>query len=207
MIMIKPQEALNKLLKGNKRFVKNESIHPNRCQETKDSLLQEQRPFAVILSCSDSRVPIEIIFDAGFGDIFVVRTAGHVLSPEVMGSIEYAVKSLGVKLVMILGHDNCGAVQSAIKSYKTKSLHELSSNMKTIMTHIYPAIEGLVCETCNQEFLDEAIKSNIIYQVKDLIKNDEYIAEKVQSKEIMVVGANYNLKTSNVDIIIKGESE
>lgn len=205
--MIKPHEALEKLLEGNQRFIKNKSIHPNRCQETKDSLLQEQRPFAVILSCSDSRVPIEIIFDAGFGDVFVVRTAGHVLSTEVMGSIEYAVKSLGVKLVMILGHDNCNAVQSAIKSYKTKSLNKLSPNMKSIMTHIYPAIEGLICNSCNQEFLDKAIKANIVYQVNDLIKNDEYIAEKVKSKEIMVIGANYNLKTSNVDIITTGESE
>ncbi|MDD3593548.1 MAG: carbonic anhydrase [Candidatus Gastranaerophilales bacterium] len=199
--MIKPQEALDRLLEGNKRFVANQSLHPNRCQETKDSLLHEQRPFAVILSCSDSRVPIEIIFDAGFGDIFVVRTAGHVLSQEVMGSIEYAVRSLGVKLVMILGHDNCGAVQSAIKSYKNKTLHKLSSGMQSIMTHIYPAIEGIVCETCNHEFLDAAIESNVIYQVNDLIKNDEYIAQKVKNKDIMVIGANYNLKTSKVDII------
>ena len=199
--MIKAEEALKRLMDGNKRFINNESVHPNRCQETKDSLLEKQTPFAVVLSCSDSRVPIEIIFDAGFGDIFVIRTAGHVLSQEVLGSIEYAVKNLDVKLVMILGHDNCGAVKSAIKTYKEKSLHELSPNLKSIMSHIYPAVEKVDCEHCEDSvFLDHAIKENVHYQVDDLLKRDSYIAEKVAQGEVMVVAANYNLKTSEIEV-------
>ena len=100
--MISPKAALNKLIEGNERFANDKSIYPNRCEETKNALLRQQKPFAAVLSCSDSRMPIEIIFDAGLGDIFAVRTAGHVLSKEVMGSLEYAVKSLGVKLIVVL---------------------------------------------------------------------------------------------------------
>ena len=92
--MIKPQKALDRLIEGNKRFVNNASIHPNRCQETKASLVSKQTPYAIILSCSDSRVPLEIIFDAGLGDIFAIRTAGHVLSQEVMGSIELLIQGI-----------------------------------------------------------------------------------------------------------------
>ena len=95
------KESLQILLDGNKRFAEHKSIHPNRCDETRATLLEQQNPFAVILSCSDSRVPTEIIFDVGLGDVFTIRTAGHVLSPEVMGSIEYAVKHLDCKLIMI----------------------------------------------------------------------------------------------------------
>ena len=124
--MIDGNEALKILMDGNQRFVEHKSIHPNRCDETRASLLEKQKPFAVIVSCSDSRVPTEIIFDVGLGDVFVIRTAGHVLCNEVMGSIEYAVQSLGCKLIMILGHDNCGAIKSALKAYEEKAYINLS---------------------------------------------------------------------------------
>lgn len=197
--MISPKEALNKLIIGNERFAKNESIHPNRFEETKKALLTKQKPFAAVLSCSDSRVPIEIIFDAGLGDIFAVRTAGHVLSKEVMGSLEYAVKSIGVKLIIVLGHENCGAVGLAVDTYQNKSYDELSENIQSIMNHIYPAIENVSCE--DGDFLDLAVKSNITYQVDDLLKKDPYIAEKVQSGEIMIIGAEYSIATGKVQLI------
>ena len=174
--MIDAKEALKRLTDGNERFVSGKSTHPNRCDETKNSLLRGQKPFAVILSCSDSRVPVEIVFDVGLGDVFVIRTAGHVLSDEVMGSIEYAVQHLGVKLVMILGHENCGAIKSAVKSYKEKSFEKLSPYMQSIMKHI-------------------------LYQVEDLLKKDNFIAEKVQTGEITVVGAKYELKTGKIIIM------
>lgn len=199
--MIKAEEALKRLIEGNKRFINNESIHPNRRQETKDDLLEKQAPYAVVLSCSDSRVPIEIIFDAGFGDIFVIRTAGQVLSQEVLGSVEYAVKHLGVNLVMVLGHDNCGAVKSAIKTYQEGSLHELSPHLKSVMLHIYPAIEKVEKDPCRDlGFLDHTIKENVQFQVDDLLKRDSYIAEKVAKGQVMVVAANYNIKTSEIEL-------
>ena len=196
--MIEPQRALEILLEGNKRFVEEKSIHPNRCHETRNSLLCEQTPFAIIVSCSDSRVPTEIIFDVGLGDIFAIRTAGHVLSPEVMGSIEYAVQSLGCKLIMILGHDHCGAIKSAIKAYEEKK-ENISDNLKSILNHMYPVLKNLPNNVENK--LDCAIKSNIKYQVNDLLNKDKFIAEKFEQKEILVVGANYNLSTGVVSIL------
>lgn len=196
--MIEAEKAFKKLMDGNNRFVNNKSIHPNRCQETKDSLLSKQTPYAVVLSCSDSRVPIEIIFDVGFGDLFVIRTAGHVLSQDVMGSIEYAIRELKVKLIMILGHDNCGAVKNAIKAYKNRTLNELSPNLKSIMTQIYPAIEQV--DHDQDDLLSDAIHKNVEFQAADLLQKDAYIAEKITSGEVMLVKANYNLKTSEIEI-------
>lgn len=200
--MISSKDALNKLIEGNKRFAENKSIHPNRFEETKEVLLKQQKPFVAVLSCSDSRVPIEIIFDAGLGDIFAVRTAGHVLSREVMGSLEYAVKNLGVKLVMILGHENCGAINAAVQNYKNKGYDTLSDNVKSIVNHIYPAIERTekYCDKENDEFLSAAIKSNILYQLEDLLTKDSYIAQKVSSGEIALVGARYSIATGKVEI-------
>jgi len=197
--MISPREAITKLVEGNERFAQNKSIHPNRFEETKNALLKEQKPFVAVLSCSDSRVPIEIIFDAGLGDIFAVRTAGHVLSKEVMGSLEYAVKSLGVKLIVVLGHENCGAIRTAVETYHNKGYGELSENLQSIMNHIYPAIENLNYES--EALLEMAVKSNISYQVEDLMKKDQYIAQKFQSGAIMVVGAEYSLATGKVELI------
>lgn len=199
--MISPQEALTKLVEGNKRFSSDNSIHPNRCAETKNALLKQQKPFAAVLSCSDSRVPIEIIFDAGLGDIFAVRTAGHVLSSEVLGSLEYAIKSLGVKLIIILGHENCGAINTAIQTYDNKSYSELSDNLKSIMNHIYPAIENVKCNHTDDNFLNHAVKANIYYQLEDLLKKDAYIKEKVKKGEIAIVGAMYSLATGNVEFL------
>jgi len=199
--MISPQEALKKLIDGNERFAQGNSTHPNRREETKNALLKEQKPFAAVLSCSDSRVPIEIIFDAGLGDIFAVRTAGHVLSKEVMGSLEYAVGTLRVKLIIILGHENCGAVKTALTAYQNKNYDELSENLQSILNHIYPAIENVPKKTCEDDLLDSAVKANINYQVEDLIKKDEYLARKIKNNEIMLLGAEYSLATGKVTFI------
>jgi len=204
--MLSPQEALNKLIEGNKRFANDVSIHPNRCEETKNALLRQQKPFVAVLSCSDSRVPIEIIFDAGLGDIFAVRTAGHVLSKEVLGSLEYAIKTLGVKLVMILGHENCGAIRTAVETYQNKNYDELSENLQSIMNHIYPAIKKINNDaTFNDgkigDFLNLAVKSNIHYQLEDLINKDDYIAKKIEEGEIALVGAIYSLAKGTVEIL------
>lgn len=199
--MIVPQEALEKLIEGNKRFAENKSIHPNRCDETKSALIKEQKPFAAVLSCSDSRVPIEIIFDAGLGDIFAVRTAGHVLSKEVMGSLEYAVRTIGVKLIMIMGHANCGAIKAAIDTYENKSYDLMSENLQSILNHIYPAIENVKSSCAKEDFLEDAINSNIQYQVEDLLKKDPYIKEKAEKGEITIVGAKYSLSTGKVEIL------
>lgn len=197
--MISHQEALIRLIEGNERFAKHESSHPNRCDETKELLLSGQKPYVAVLACSDSRVPVEIVFDAGLGDIFAVRTAGHVLSNEVMGSLEYAVKSLGVKLVVILGHENCGAIKKAIQTYEDKSYDELSENLQSIMNHLYPAIETVECD--NPDFCNAAVEANIRYQMADLLNKDPYILEKVEEGKIAVIGAIYALATGKVKFL------
>lgn len=194
-----PNTTLEKLIEGNKRFAQNKSIHPNLGNELRNALITQQKPFAAILSCSDSRVPVEIIFDAGLGDLFVVRTAGHVLSNEVMGSLEYAIKNLGVKLIMILGHENCGAISVALDAYQTKTYDEFSSNLQSILNHIYPAIDKTNCE--ESELLNRAVKANILYQVEDLINKDDYIAKKIKSGEVDVVGALYSLQTGFIEVL------
>lgn len=190
-------ESLKKLVEGNQRFAQGKSIHPNRSEELRNALLEGQNPYAVVISCSDSRVPVEIIFDVGLGDIFVIRTAGHVLSNETMGSLEYAVKELGVKFVMIMGHDNCGAVNSAMKAYNEKQ--KLTPNLKSLLNHIYPVFETM--EKSGKNSLDDAVKLNIQYQVEDLLKKDEYLAQQVEENKIMIVGAKYSLDTGLVELM------
>lgn len=197
--MMLPQKALEKLIAGNERFAGNKSAHSNRCKETREILLKRQKPFAAVLACSDSRVPVEIVFDAGLGDIFTVRTAGHVLSKEILGSLEYAVKVLGVKLIVILGHENCGAIKTAIETPKDNK--EISENFKAIMEHIYPAIENAGCDKSHKNFLHRAVIANINYQLGDLLKKDEYLAKKTAEGEIMLKGALYNLATGKVIFI------
>lgn len=191
------QESLKKLVEGNQRFAQGKSLHPNRSEELRNALLDGQNPYAVVISCSDSRVPVEIIFDVGLGDIFVIRTAGHVLSNETMGSLEYAVHDLGVKFIMIMGHDNCGAVQAAMDAYKAGE--DLTPNVKALLNHIYPVFKKM--EKTGQTSLDDAVKLNIQYQVEDLLKKDAYLAQQVVENKIMIVGAKYSLDTGVVEII------
>ncbi len=194
-------ESLKKLVEGNNRFANNKSIHPNRSQELRNSLLNEQKPFAAVISCADSRVPVEIIFDVGLGDLFVIRTAGHVLSKETLGSIEYAVKELDIKCIVILGHDNCGAVKSALSIYNKHEDNNLSENLKALLDHIFPVFEKI--DTTSKNAIGKAVKENILYQVQDLINKDSYLAQKVKAKEILVVGAKYSLDTGLIEIYNK----
>lgn len=197
--MISPKEALQRLIDGNERFASEKSIHPNLGGELRSALVGEQKPYATILSCSDSRVPVEIIFDAGIGDLFVIRSAGHVLSKETLGSIEYSVKNLGVKLIVVMGHGNCGAIRSALDSYNAHE-NNLSENLQALLSHIYPAFENLDYSD-EKTLLRKAIISNIKYQTEDLVKKDEYLAEKIASGEIMLVGAKYNLDSGKIEIL------
>lgn len=194
-----PNATLEKLIDGNKRFAQGQLTHPNLGIELRNALVNKQKPYAAILACSDSRVPVEIIFDAGLGDLFVVRSAGHVLSKETIGSLEYAVGDLGVKLIVVMGHDNCGAVTSAMKAYKSKKYKLLSNNLQSIMNHIYPVFDNLNDNIDEKDLLMAAIRENIQYQVNDLINSDAYLARKIENKELIIIGAKYSLETGFVE--------
>ncbi|MFA6989369.1 MAG: carbonic anhydrase [Candidatus Gastranaerophilaceae bacterium] len=196
--MIDADKALEKLLEGNKRFVNDKSLHPNRCQEARLRMIDGQKPFAVIISCSDSRVPTEIIFDAGLGDLFVIRSAGHSIATATLGSVEYAVEYLGVKLIMILGHDDCGAIQAATCN---NHIETLPKNLKAIVKNFVPAVEAAKKDCVNEiDVVNTAVKYNVLNTIAELIIKAPVIAKQVEKNNIKIVGANYNFTNSEVEI-------
>jgi len=195
--MITPDKALQRLLEGNKRFYTDTRIFPAQDMKRVLSVSEKQEPFAAILSCSDSRIPASVIFDQGIGDIFSVRVAGHVCTDEAIASLEYAVEQLKVKLIMVLGHSNCGAVITAINtpSYATDYI-------KNLLEHIKPAI---CCKNDDEisdiDFLNICTKNHIFKTVEKLKSSNSLISEKIKNNEIRIVGAFYDLKTGIVEVL------
>jgi carbonic anhydrase len=190
---ITPLKALSLLMEGNNHFVKSEMKHLFYAAEAKDKLLEQQTPFAIIVGCSDSRVPPEIIFDRGLGELFVVRIAGNVIGPIEMDSVEFAVKHLNVPLVMVMGHQNCGAVKAVLTE---------SENVPPELDAIYPLIKGALkgCETIGANALVNAINCNVKKGVETL-KKSPVIEPFLIQKKVKVVGAYFNFETGKVQLI------
>lgn len=188
------KDAIKKLKEGNKRFIKNQAIHPDESLERKKEMLKGQHPFVVILSCSDSRVPPELIFDQGIGDIFEIRNAGNVLNNHVIGSIEYAVMHLGVKLVVIMGHQDCGAVAATLSGvHETKFIQALEDS-------IQPAIED--CKKNGLEVnSDNVVKAHIMQDIDELFKEDKELLEYMKKHNVQIVPAYYHLDNGKVDFL------
>lgn len=187
-----PEEALSALLEGNKRFVSGHTLNPNsdigRVMET----APHQEPFAAVVGCSDSRVPVELIFDQGIGDIFVIRTAGNNVEGDmVMGSIEYAVDHLGVKVLLVVGHSSCGGVTSAI----TPGHHD--GMIANLLHHIQNDIPEYVGKP---ELQAEAISAHTISQVQALLQN-RVVADNVANGKLIVKGAHYDTNTGKVTVM------
>ncbi len=194
--MLNPKEALEILINGNKRFVHDRMEHPKRCPERRYNLTDKQNPFSVIITCSDSRIPPTIIFDQGLGDLFIIRLAGQVLTKEAIGSIEYAVEHLNVKLVMILGHNNCGAVKAAMSDYSNEG-----ENLKSLLEYIKPSVETAKIEQPEVEKqLDCAIRHNILHGV-DLLKKDNVLSKAITENRLEIVGAHYDLESGKVELV------
>jgi carbonic anhydrase len=200
---VTPDEALHKLMEGNKHYVENNLTNPAMCDSaTRTSLAKSQKPYAIILTCSDSRVPPEIIFDKGLGEIFVVRVAGNIPDPVVLGSIEYAAEHLGSTLVMVLGHERCGAVTATVDS-KGKSTG--SPNIDAIVKVIEPNVKSAVhdCDACKgekkcpetkkNEFVECVINANTKTVASSLTKKSKLLKHLVDEKKIKVVAAKYDL--------------
>jgi carbonic anhydrase len=187
-----PSQALSLLLEGNKHFVKGEMTHLHYLDEAKDKLLEKQTPIAAIVGCADSRVPPELIFDLGLGELFVVRVAGNVIGPIEMDSIEYAVDKLKVPLVMVIGHQNCGAIQATLKG--RENVPELET--------IYPLIDSALkdCETIGTNPLVSAIYCNVKKGV-DTLKKSPTIAPILAQKKVKIVGAYFDFETEKVSVI------
>jgi carbonic anhydrase len=186
-----------KLLEGNKRFVSENLSKKDFSLEKRKELLKGQKPYAVVVGCSDSRVPPEIIFDQGLGDIFVIRVAGNVLDRASLGSIEYAVEHLKTPLIVILGHTRCGAVHATIHSHG-----KAEGNLQAIVEKIMPAVANAKKVAKSEEdLLNKAIEENVKLQKEFMLKNSKIINEYVRANKVQIVMAIYDLETGEVKII------
>lgn len=186
-----PDAALHRLLDGNRRFAQQQAQHPDQSRARLQEVAQDQHPFATLLCCSDSRVPPEILFDEGIGDLFNIRVAGNVVSPEVLGSLEYAVAVLGTPLIMVLGHERCGAVTAAVEA------KQLPGHISSLVKAIKPAL-GKVKGT--GDLIERAVIANVQYQIADLMQT-ELLAGQIREGKLKIVGGYYDLDTGEVSVI------
>jgi len=191
---VAPTEAIAKLKEGNGRYTSGNLQHPGQTTERRTELAKTQHPFAAIVSCSDSRVPPEIVFDQGLGDLFVVRVAGNVINDEGLGSIEYTVDHLGTRLILVLGHQRCGAVQAAKETIAAKG--KAPGHIESLVTAIKPAVEATA-----KDDLETTVKANVKNVVKALRSSAPILKAKVDSGEIQVIGGYYSLDTGTVTFL------
>lgn len=188
-----PQQALETLLAGNQRFVQQKRQYPHQNSARLLEVAQSQHPFATILSCADSRVPAEMLFDQGIGDLFDIRVAGNVVTPEVLGSLEYAAVLLKCPLIMVLGHERCGAVTAAVQG------EPLPGKIGTFVAAIAPA---LAADKAKQgDPVEAGVLANVRYQTEQVIQQSPLLAERVQAEQLKVVGARYDLDTGKVTLV------
>jgi carbonic anhydrase len=187
-----PDQALQSLMDGNQRFVKGKRENPNQNMARLTEVAKGQKPFASILGCADSRFPSEIIFDQGFGDLFVCRVAGNIATPEEIGSLEFGSLVLGSKVIMVIGHEKCGAVDATIKGA------QVPGRIASLLDAIKPAVERSSNQTGDQ--LENAVKANVLYQIETL-KASPVISQLMEEGKLKVVGGYYDLDTGTVTMV------
>jgi carbonic anhydrase len=199
--LIAADEALARLRDGNARFVAGDGRHTERIgREAREQVVSGQHPFAVILGCSDSRVPVEIIFDRGLGDLFVIRVAGNIVAPSLVGSVEFAAGKLGTRLVVVLGHTGCGAIQATMETL-LETAEVRSPNLGVIVDTIRPAVQDLVDAgpSDRDELVRRAVRANVRASVANLRHASPLIEGLIGDDGLRIVGAEYALETGRVD--------
>jgi len=200
--MISALDALALLRDGNRRFVADDRSHDAVASRTRPiELAARQEPFAAILGCSDSRVPVEIVFDQGLGDLFVIRVAGNIVAPSQVGSVEFAAERYGTRLVVVLGHSNCGAIGATLEQLQRPKENQ-SHNLHSIVDLIRPSVEDLLATDLRydlNELVHQAVRANIRVSVNHLRHGSEIIEQLVRGDGLLVVGAEYSLETGVVD--------
>src|SRR5881275_593531 len=192
--IVAPAEGISRLKEGNGRYTIGNLQHPGQTTQRRAELAKSQHPFAIIVSCSDSRVQPEIVFDQGLGDLFVLRVAGNVIDDHGLGSIEYAVDHLGVRLIVVLGHQRCGAVQAAKETIAAKG--KAPGHIESLVTAIKPAVEATA-----KDDLDATIKANVKNVVQTLRSSTPILKAEVDSGKIQVIGGYYSLDTGAVTFL------
>jgi len=202
LLMIPAQEALARLKEGNNRFVTDVQGRERFVSGARSlELPAHQEPFAAILGCSDSRVPVEIVFDQGLGDLFVIRVAGNIVAPSQIGSVEFAAEQFGMRLVVVLGHSRCGAIEATLEQLQRPKENQ-SRNLHAIVDLVRPSVEGLLATDLRhnlEALLREAVRANIRASVNHLRHGSDIIEQLIQTSGLLVVGAEYSLETGSVD--------
>ncbi|OPY49674.1 MAG: carbonic anhydrase [Methanosaeta sp. PtaU1.Bin112] len=183
------------LMDGNERFASGNATHPHQSEERMSELLSGQHPFAIVVGCSDSRIPPEVIFDQGMGDIFVIRTAGQVMDNVTLASIEYAAEHLNVPLVVVLGHDSCGAVTAVVKG------GEVPGHLNSLVDYIQPAVDEAKAAGNEDQLLNNSIDYNVKNIVEQLSTSEPILSEAVEKGKLTIVGARYHLDSGEVEIL------
>ena len=200
--MLSAREALDRLQEGNRRFASGvRGLDPLLSQTRRGELVARQEPFAIILGCSDSRVPAEIVFDQGLGDLFVIRVAGNIVAPSQVGSVEFAAERFGTRLVVVLGHSMCGAVQATLEELERPD-NSRSPNLRAIVDRIRTSVEALLETRGDEEpaaLMEPAIRANIRASAHHLRHGSASLEQLIQDDGLIVVGAEYSLETGSVD--------
>jgi carbonic anhydrase len=200
--MISAREALERLREGNRRFVSDVRSHGTLTSQTRrNELTAGQEPFAIILGCSDSRVPAEIVFDQGLGDLFVIRVAGNIVASSQVGSVEFAAARFGTRLVVVLGHSECGAVLATVEELRQPTANQ-SRNLHAIVSRIQPSVEALLETELRHDpeaLVRHAVRANIRVSANQLRHGSDILEQLIQREALLVVGAEYSLETGVVE--------
>src|SRR5437667_3364952 len=200
--MISASEALERLREGNRRFASDVRGSAAVVTQTRRTELAEgQEPFAIILGCSDSRVPAEIVFDQGLGDLFVIRVAGNIVASSQVGSVEFAAARYGTRLVVVLGHSQCGAILATLEELQQTADHQ-SRNLRSIVDRVRPSVEALLATELRHDpdaLVRHAVRANICLSANQLRHGSEVLEQLIHKEGLLVVGAEYSLETGVVD--------
>jgi carbonic anhydrase len=200
--MVSAHEALDRLREGNLRFASNQRDSDAYLSHSRLAQLAEgQQPFAIILGCSDSRVPAEIVFDQGLGDLFVIRVAGNIVAPSQVGSVEFAAARYDTRLVVVVGHSQCGAILATLEELRRPTANQ-SQNLRAIVDRVRPSVEGLLATDLRHDpdaLVKQAVRANIRASVDHLRHGSQVLEQLIQEEGLRVVGAEYSLETGVVE--------
>jgi carbonic anhydrase len=199
--MIPAAEALERLRDGNRRFVAEIRSEDTNTRTRRRALADAQEPFAIVLGCSDSRVPAELVFDQGLGDLFVIRVAGNIVAPSQVGSVEFAAARFSTRLVVVLGHSNCGAIVATLEELG-RPTQDQSKNLRSIVDRVRPSVEPLLATglaSRPEALMHEAVRANIRASANHLRHGSEVLEDLIDREGLLIVGAEYSLETGEVD--------